>query len=67
MNSSFTGISEVQREIINLFSQGLSDKEISNKLNVATSTIRNHRYKTKRKRKTGKIIFSYYGFISSKY
>ena len=35
MNSSFTGISEVQRELIKLFYEGLSDKEISEKLGIA--------------------------------
>lgn len=58
MNSSFTGISEVHREIINLFSQGLSDKEISNKLGVATSTIRNHRYKLREKEKQAKLYLA---------
>jgi DNA-binding NarL/FixJ family response regulator len=49
MNPAFTGVSEVQGELIALMSQGLSDKEIAKKLGVAQSTIRNHRYKLREK------------------
>lgn len=55
MNGSFTGVSEVQRELLKLLVQGISDKEIANKLGVATSTIRNHRYKLREKEKQSKL------------
>lgn len=49
MNTSYTGITEVQRELIVLIAQGLNDKEIASKLGVAASTVRNHRYKLREK------------------
>ena len=36
MNSAFTGVSDVQRELITLISQGLSDKEIAIKARGCT-------------------------------
>lgn len=49
MNSGFSGVSEVQKELITMFSNKISDKEISVRLGIATSTIRNHRYKLREK------------------
>ncbi|MBV7274263.1 DUF2087 domain-containing protein [Clostridiaceae bacterium UIB06] len=56
MNSAFIGVSDVQRELIALISQGLSDKEVAQKLGVAQSTIRNHRYKLREKEKQSKLF-----------
>ncbi|WP_097026307.1 DUF2087 domain-containing protein [Clostridium peptidivorans] len=56
MNSAFTGVSDVQRELITLIAQGLSDKEVAAKLGVAQSTIRNHRYKLREKEKQAKLF-----------
>lgn len=58
MNSNFTGISDVQKELITMFSKKLSDKEISEKLGIATSTIRNHRYKLREKEKQARIFLA---------
>lgn len=66
MNSSFTGISEVQRELIKLFYEGLSDKEISEKLGIAQSTIRNHRYKLREKEKQSKLFLAMMELLSQK-
>lgn len=64
MNSTFTGISEVQKELITLISQGLSDKEIAVKLGVAQSTIRNHRYKLREKEKQAKLFLAMMDLLS---
>lgn len=56
MNSAFTGLSDVQREVITLISKGLSDKEAAAKLGVAQSTIRNHRYKLREREKQAKLF-----------
>jgi Trp operon repressor len=64
MNSDFTGVSEVQREIIALIAQGLSDKEVAAKLGVAPSTIRNHRYKLREKEKQGKLFLAMMELLS---
>ncbi|MGL5245184.1 MAG: DUF2087 domain-containing protein, partial [Sarcina sp.] len=58
MNSSFTGITEIQKQLINLVSQGLSDKEIAEILGVVQSTVRNHRYKLREKEKQAKIFIA---------
>lgn len=64
MNSSFTGVSDVQRELIALIAQGLSDKEIAAKLGVAQSTIRNHRYKLREKEKQAKLFLAMMDLLS---
>lgn len=64
MNSAFTGISEVQRELMKLISQGLSDKEIAVELGVAASTIRNHRYKLREKEKQAKLFLAMMDLLS---
>lgn len=58
MSGSFTGVSEVQRQVLKLFAQGISDKEIANKLGVTTSTIRNHRYKLREKERQAKLYLT---------
>lgn len=64
MNSAFTGVSDVQRELITLISQGLSDKEVAVKLGVAASTIRNHRYKLREKEKQAKLFLAMMDLLS---
>ena len=64
MNSAFTGLSDVQRDLITLIAQGLSDKEIAIELGVAASTIRNHRYKLREKEKQAKIFLAMMDLLS---
>lgn len=64
MNSSFTGISEVQREVVSLFAQNISDKDIAAKLGVSPSTIRNHRYKLREKEKQARIFLALMELLS---
>ncbi|ADL53818.1 DUF2087 domain-containing protein [Clostridium cellulovorans] len=65
MNPVFTGISEVQRELILLLTQGLSDKEVADKLGVAQSTIRNHRYKLREKEKQARVFLAMMELLSN--
>ncbi|AKA70386.1 DUF2087 domain-containing protein [Clostridium scatologenes] len=65
MNPSFMGISQIQRELLLLIASGLTDKEISVKLGVAHSTIRNHRYKLREKEKQARLFLSVMELISS--
>lgn len=58
MNLTFTGISEVQRNLMALIALGLNDKEIAARLGVANSTIRNHRYKLREKEKQAKLFLA---------
>lgn len=64
MNSNFTGVSEVQRELITLIAQGLTDKEIAAELGVAQSTIRNHRFKLREKEKQAKLFLAMMDLLS---
>lgn len=41
----------IHREVIKLMAQGLTGKEIATKLVIAQSTIRNHRFKLREKKK----------------
>lgn len=65
MNSSFTGISEIQRELLVLMASGLSDKEIAQKFGVVQSTIRNHRYKLREKEKQARLFLAMMELLSS--
>ncbi|GAA0116078.1 DUF2087 domain-containing protein [Clostridium senegalense] len=64
MNSSFTGISDVQRELLMLMAEGLCDKDMASKLGVAQSTIRNHRYKLREKEKQARLFLAIMDLIS---
>ncbi|MEG0772019.1 DUF2087 domain-containing protein [Clostridium sp.] len=64
MNSAFTGVTEVQGELMGLISQGLSDKEIATTLGVAPSTIRNHKYKLREKEKQAKLFLAMMNLLS---
>lgn len=64
MNPSFTGVSESQKRIIELFAEGLSDKEIAVKLGIAGSTIRNHRYKLREREKQAKLFLAMMELLS---
>lgn len=64
MNSSFLGISDVQREVISLIAKGLSDKETSANLGVAQSTIRNHKYKLREKEKQARLFLAMMELLS---
>ena len=59
MDKKYTGLSEHQKELLQLFKNGLSDKEIVKELNGgSTSTVRNHRFKFKEKEKQAKIYLT---------
>jgi len=64
MNSAFTGLSDIQREVLSFISKGLPDKEVAKKLGVAQSTIRNHRYKLRQKEKQAKIFLAMMDLLS---
>lgn len=65
MNPSFVGISQVQREVLLLMADGLSDKEIAQRFGVAQSTIRNHRYKLREKEKQARLFLAMMELLSS--
>lgn len=65
MNSAVTGLSETQKQLIKIFSKNLSDKEISEKMGIATSTIRNHRFKLREKEKQAKLFIAIMDLLKS--
>lgn len=59
MNKKYTGLTDIQNEMIRYFYEGLSDKDIVEKTKGgSTSTIRNHRFRLKEKEKQAKVFLS---------
>jgi len=66
MNSASNGITEVQKDLIELMAKGLSDKEIAHALGVADSTVRNHRFKLREKEKQAKVFLTIMDLLNKK-
>ncbi|TLS36837.1 DUF2087 domain-containing protein [Pseudalkalibacillus caeni] len=67
MNKKYTGLTELQKEILSHFKSGLSDKEIVNELGSgSTSTIRTHRFKLKEKEKQAKVFLTIMELLNDK-
>ncbi|MCL2321518.1 MAG: DUF2087 domain-containing protein [Oscillospiraceae bacterium] len=58
MGKSYTGLTDHQKEIMKMFYEDLSDKEIALKAGVTTSTIRNQRFSFREKYKQAKITIA---------
>ncbi|GAA0337892.1 DUF2087 domain-containing protein [Bacillus carboniphilus] len=59
MDKKYTGLSEHQKELLQFFKRGLTDKEIVKETGGgSTSTIRNHRFKFKEKEKQAKVFLT---------
>jgi hypothetical protein len=56
LNKKYTGLSENQTEVLSLIKSGLTDFEISKKLKISQSTVRNYRFKFREKEKQAKIF-----------
>ncbi|MEN2767472.1 DUF2087 domain-containing protein [Ornithinibacillus xuwenensis] len=64
MDKKYTGLSELQKELLQYFKKGLSDKEIVKETSGgSTSTIRNHRFKLKEKEKQARIFLTIMSLI----
>ncbi|SEN88919.1 hypothetical protein SAMN04488134_102200 [Amphibacillus marinus] len=53
-----TGLSDHQTQLLTLFSQGMSDKDIAKRLDLSVSTIRNHRFKFREKERQANIFLA---------
>lgn len=53
---ALTGLTDVQNQILKLIAEGKSDKEIAAELEVAQSTVRNHKFKLREKEKQAKLF-----------
>ncbi|TCZ79889.1 DUF2087 domain-containing protein [Paenibacillus albiflavus] len=59
LNKKLTGLTDLQRSLITLFQNGLSDNEIVKELGSGSaSTIRNHRFTLREKMKQAKVFLS---------
>lgn len=56
--TSLSGISEVQQQILKLMSEGKDDKTIAQTIGIAQSTVRNHRFKLREKEKQAKLFLT---------
>ena len=52
------GISEIQRQLLQLMSDGATDNEIAKHLGIAASTVRNHRFKLREKEKQSRLFLA---------
>ncbi|WP_432662327.1 DUF2087 domain-containing protein [Wukongibacter baidiensis] len=67
MNKKYTGLTDIQNELMRYFYQGLSDKEIVKKTDGgSTSTIRNHRFRLKEKEKQAKVFLALMALLENK-
>ena len=64
MNSDFTGLSDMQKKLLSVMSQGLSDKEAAERLGIAQSTVRTHRYKLREKEKQSRLFLAIMDLLS---
>lgn len=67
LDKKYTGLSDHQKDLLQYFKKGLSDKEIVNELNGGSpSTVRNHRFKLKEKEKQAKIFLTIMNLLNEK-
>ncbi|NLI92691.1 MAG: DUF2087 domain-containing protein [Peptococcaceae bacterium] len=58
MDKQYTSLTDHQRELLKLFYQGLSDKEIALQSGSSASTVRNHRFNFREKEKQARIFLA---------
>ena len=59
LDKKYTGLSDVQVDLLKLFAQGLNDKEIVSHTSAnSVSTIRQHRFKLKEKERQAKVFIA---------
>lgn len=67
MNKKYTGLTDIQKELLRHFYKGLSDKEIvKNTDGGSTSAIRNHRFRLKEKEKQAKVFLAIMALLKNK-
>ncbi len=58
LDKKLTGLTDHQKEILNLFYEGQSDADVAKALGTATSTVRNHRFSLREKQKQAKLFLA---------
>lgn len=62
-DKKYTGLTETQKELLSMFSRGMSDSEISKKLGNAPATVRHQRFMFKEKAKQAKLYLAIYELV----
>lgn len=59
LNRKYTGLTDLQRSLLQYFYEGFTDREIAEKLEIgSTSTVRNHRFALREKEKQAKVYLA---------
>lgn len=59
MSKKYSGLTDLQKNLLRHFYEGFSDKEIAEKLEIgSTSTVRNHRFALREKEKQAKVYLA---------
>lgn len=66
MDKKITGISDVQKNMLDYFYKGLSDNEIAALVGGSSSTIRNHRFTLRQKEKQARIFIALMELLEGK-
>ncbi|MGJ7911648.1 DUF2087 domain-containing protein [Neobacillus sp. LXY-1] len=67
LDKKLTGLTEHQNQLLRLFFQGRSDKEVQEEMNIgSTSTIRHHRFALKEKERQAKIFLTLMELLKEK-
>ncbi|TNJ60031.1 DUF2087 domain-containing protein [Paenibacillus hemerocallicola] len=65
-DSKYNSLTDNQKQLLSLIHDGLSDKEISGKLGVSTSTVRHQRFMFREKAKQAKLYLAIYEQVAEK-
>lgn len=66
LDKKITGLSDVQKNMMDFFYKGLGDNEIAAKVGGSSSTIRNHRFTLRQKEKQAKIFIALMELLEGK-
>ncbi|MEH7523135.1 DUF2087 domain-containing protein [Bacillus sp. JJ1503] len=67
MDKKLTGLTDHQNELLQLFHQGKSDKEVQHEMGIgSTSTIRHHRFALKEKERQAKVFLTMMELLKDK-
>lgn len=66
MDKKITGLSDVQKSMLDYFYKGLGDTDIAAKVGGSSSTIRNHRFTLRQKEKQAKIFIALMELLEGK-
>ena len=61
-----TGLTDTQKELLSCFYEGLTDKEIAEKTDISTSTVRFQRFKFREKARQAKVFLALYGLTEER-